>query len=422
MTVKTTLNAKDVDNAYLRIKDVVKETPLQFDLYLSQKYDCNVYLKREDLQWVRSFKLRGAYNAISVLTSEAKEKGITCASAGNHAQGVAYTAKALNLKAVIFMPVTTPLQKVNQVKFLGSKNVKIILTGDTFDDCLKEALIYTEQNHMTFIDPFNNVDTIAGQGTLAKEILNQSSNDSITFDYLFAAIGGGGLISGISTYMNQYSPQTKIIGVEPSGASSMYESVVVQNKIVTLDHIDKFVDGASVARVGDITYDIAKKFVDDYIQVDEGAVCSTILDMYSKQAIVAEPAGALSVSALEQYKEKIKGKTVVCVVSGGNNDINRMKEIEERSLLYEEMKHYFILNFPQRPGALKEFVNDVLGPQDDITKFEYLKKTSQNTGTVIIGIQLKNHDDLNQLKINVHDFDPSNIYINENKMLYSLLI
>ncbi|WP_059747488.1 threonine ammonia-lyase IlvA [Staphylococcus haemolyticus] len=422
MTVKTTLNAKDVENAYLRIKDVVKETPLQFDLYLSQKYDCNVYLKREDLQWVRSFKLRGAYNAISVLTSEAKEKGITCASAGNHAQGVAYTAKALNLKAVIFMPVTTPLQKVNQVKFFGSKNVKIILTGDTFDDCLKEALIYTEQNHMTFIDPFNNVDTIAGQGTLAKEILNQSSNDSITFDYLFAAIGGGGLISGISTYMNQYSPQTKIIGVEPSGASSMYESVVVQNKIVTLDHIDKFVDGASVARVGDITYDIAKKFVDDYIQVDEGAVCSTILDMYSKQAIVAEPAGALSVSALEHYKEKIKGKTIVCIVSGGNNDINRMKEIEERSLLYEEMKHYFILNFPQRPGALKEFVNDVLGPQDDITKFEYLKKTSQNTGTVIIGIQLKNHDDLNQLKINVHDFDPSNIYINENKMLYSLLI
>ncbi|MCI2935129.1 threonine ammonia-lyase IlvA [Staphylococcus haemolyticus] len=422
MTVKTTLNAEDVENAYLRIKDVVKETPLQFDLYLSQKYDCNVYLKREDLQWVRSFKLRGAYNAISVLTSEAKEKGITCASAGNHAQGVAYTAKALNLKAVIFMPVTTPLQKVKQVKFFGSKNVKIILTGDTFDDCLKESLIYTEQNHMTFIDPFNNVDTIAGQGTLAKEILNQSSNDSITFDYLFAAIGGGGLISGISIYMNQYSPQTKIIGVEPSGASSMYESVVVQNKIVTLDHIDKFVDGASVARVGDITYDIAKKFVDDYIQVDEGAVCSTILDMYSKQAIVAEPAGALSVSALEHYKEKIKGKTVVCVVSGGNNDINRMKEIEERSLLYEEMKHYFILNFPQRPGALKEFVNDVLGPQDDITKFEYLKKTSQNTGTVIIGIQLKNHDDLNQLKNNVHDFDPSNIYINENKMLYSLLI
>lgn len=275
---------------------------------------------------------------------------------------------------------------------------------------------------MAFIDPFNNTDTIAGQGTLAKEIITQSKEDNISFDYLFAAIGGGGLISGISTYMDEYSPQTQIIGVEPAGASSMYESVIVQNKVVTLDHIDKFVDGASVARVGDITFDIAKQHVDDYIQIDEGAVCSTILDMYSKQAIVAEPAGALSVAALDFYSNQIKGKTVVCVVSGGNNDINRMKEIEERSLLYEEMKHYFILNFPQRPGALKEFVNEVLGPQDDITKFEYLKKTSQNTGTVIIGIQLKNHNDLAQLKNNVHDFDPSNIYINENKMLYSLLI
>lgn len=198
--------------------------------------------------------------------------------------------------------------------------------------------------------------------------------------------------------------------------------MVVQHKIVTLSNIDKFVDGASVARVGDITYDIACHNVDDFVQVDEGAVCSTILDLYSKQAIVAEPAGALSVSALENYLEQIKGKTIVCIISGGNNDINRMKEIEERSLLYEEMKHYFILNFPQRPGALREFVNDVLGPQDDITKFEYLKKTSQNTGTVIIGIQLKKHDDLAQLKQNVNHFDPSNIYINENKMLYSLLI
>ena len=202
----------------------------------------------------------------------------------------------------------------------------------------------------------------------------------------------------------------------------MYESVVQQDQIVTLPHIDKFVDGASVARVGEITFDIAKSVVDDYVQVDEGQVCSTILDMYTKQAIIAEPAGALSVSALEQYKDEIKGKTVVCVISGGNNDINRMKEIEERSLLFEEMKHYFILNFSQRPGALREFVNDVLGPRDDITKFEYLKKSSQNTGTVIIGIQLSDHNDLGQLKENVHDFDPHNIYINENKMLYSLLI
>lgn len=422
MTVKTTVSSKDIDEAFLQLKDVVKETPLQKDHYLSLKYDCNVYLKREDLQWVRSFKLRGAYNAIIALNENDRQNGITCASAGNHAQGIAYTANKLNLKAVIFMPVTTPLQKINQVKFFGGRNAEVVLTGDTFDDCLKEALTYTENHKMNFIDPFNNIYTIAGQGTLAKEIIEQSAEDDIQFDYLFSAIGGGGLISGVGTYFKAHSPQTSIIGVEPAGASSMYASVVLQNQIVTLPDIDKFVDGASVAKVGEITYDIAKNVVDDYVQVHEGAVCSTILDMYSKQAIIAEPAGALSVTALEQYRSEIKGKTVVCVVSGGNNDINRMKEIEERSLLFEEMKHYFILNFPQRPGALREFVNEVLGPKDDITKFEYLKKSSQNTGTVIIGIQLNNHQDLDNLKSNVDQFDPSNIYINENKMLYSLLI
>lgn len=422
MTVKTTVSSKDIDEAFLNLKDIAKATPLQKDHYLSHKYECNVYLKREDLQWVRSFKLRGAYNAIITLNEKDRQNGITCASAGNHAQGVAYTASKLNLTAVIFMPVTTPLQKINQVKFFGGANVEVVLTGDTFDECLKEALIYTQDYEMNFIDPFNNIYTIAGQGTLAKEIIEQSKNEDIHFDYLFAAIGGGGLISGVGTYFKDHSKDTSIVGVEPAGASSMYESVVVENKIVTLENIEKFVDGASVARVGEITYEIAQKVVDEYVQVDEGAVCSTILDMYSKQAIIAEPAGALSVSALEKYKSKIKGKNVVCIVSGGNNDINRMKEIEERSLLFEEMKHYFILNFPQRPGALREFVNDVLGPKDDITKFEYLKKSSQNTGTVIIGIQLNNHSDLDNLKANVSSFDPSNIYINENKMLYSLLI
>ena len=420
--MNTTVSSKEIDEAFLQLKDVVKETPLQKDLYLSHKYDCNVYLKREDMQWVRSFKLRGAYNAIIALNEADRQNGVTCASAGNHAQGVAYTASELNLQAVIFMPVTTPLQKINQVKFFGGENVKVILTGDTFDDCLKEALVYTEEQKMNFIDPYNNIYTIAGQGTIAKEMIEQAKSDNVQFDYLFAAIGGGGLISGVGTYFKTHSPQTSIIGVEPAGASSMYTSVIQEQQIVTLPEIDKFVDGASVARVGELTFNIANDVVDDYVQVHEGAVCTTILDMYSKQAIIAEPAGALSVSALEQYKSQIKGKNVVCIVSGGNNDINRMKEIEERSLLYEEMKHYFILNFPQRPGALREFVNDVLGPKDDITKFEYLKKSSQNTGTVIIGIQLNDHADLNNLKANVDEFDASNIYINENKMLYSLLI
>lgn len=421
MTLKTRLSAEDIEEAFLKLKDTVKETPLEKDMYLSQKFDCNVYLKREDLQWVRSFKLRGAYYAINQLTFEEQANGVSCASAGNHAQGIAFTAKQLEIKAVIFMPVTTPAQKINQVKFFGGEFVQIELIGDTFDDCLKHALDYTEQFGLSFIDPFDNINTIAGQGTIAKEIVDYAEEENIKFDYCFAAIGGGGLISGVGTYLKDTTPTTQVIGVEPLGASSMAQSVKA-NKIVTLTDIDKFVDGASVGKVGQLTFEISKNVVDDFVAVDEGEVCSTILDMYSKQAIIAEPAGALSVTALNHYKNEIKGKNVICIVSGGNNDINRMKEIEERSLLFEDMKHYFIVNFPQRPGALREFVNEVLGPNDDITKFEYLKKSSQNTGSVIIGIQLKDHNDLDQLYKNVSEFDPKYIYINKNKMLYSLLI
>ncbi|MEB6256580.1 threonine dehydratase [Mammaliicoccus sciuri] len=421
MTLKTRLSAEDIEEAFLKLKDTVKQTPLEKDMYLSQKFDCNVYLKREDLQWVRSFKLRGAYYAINQLTDEERANGVSCASAGNHAQGIAFTAKQLEIKAVIFMPVTTPAQKINQVKFFGGEFVQIELIGDTFDDCLKHALDYTEQFGLSFIDPFDNINTIAGQGTIAKEIVAYAEEEDIKFDYCFAAIGGGGLISGVGTYLKDTMPTTQVIGVEPLGASSMAQSVKA-NKIVTLTDIDKFVDGASVGKVGQLTFEISKNVVDDFVAVDEGEVCSTILDMYSKQAIIAEPAGALSVTALNHYKNEIKGKNVICIVSGGNNDINRMKEIEERSLLFEDMKHYFIVNFPQRPGALREFVNEVLGPNDDITKFEYLKKSSQNTGSVIIGIQLKDHNDLDQLYKNVSEFDPKYIYINKNKMLYSLLI
>ncbi|MDT0709825.1 threonine ammonia-lyase IlvA [Mammaliicoccus sciuri] len=421
MTLKTRLSAEDIEEAFLKLKDTVKQTPLEKDMYLSQKFDCNVYLKREDLQWVRSFKLRGAYYAINQLTDAERANGVSCASAGNHAQGIAFTAKQLEIKAVIFMPVTTPAQKINQVKFFGGEFVQIELIGDTFDDCLKHALDYTEQFGLNFIDPFDNINTIAGQGTIAKEIVDYAEEEDIKFDYCFAAIGGGGLISGVGTYLKDTMPTTQVIGVEPLGASSMAQSVKA-NKIVTLTDIDKFVDGASVGKVGQLTFEISKNVVDDFVAVDEGEVCSSILDMYSKQAIIAEPAGALSVTALNHYKNEIKGKNVICIVSGGNNDINRMKEIEERSLLFEDMKHYFIVNFPQRPGALREFVNEVLGPNDDITKFEYLKKSSQNTGSVIIGIQLKDHNDLDQLYKNVSEFDPKYIYINKNKMLYSLLI
>ncbi|EEO7554195.1 threonine ammonia-lyase [Listeria monocytogenes] len=412
---------EDVEKAYEVLKSVVKHTPLEYDFYLSEKYHCNVYLKREDLQRVRSFKLRGAFYAISRLSAEQLEKGVVCASAGNHAQGVAYTCKRMTVPATIFMPATTPQQKVSQVKFFGGSNVEVVLVGDTFDASATAAKEFAAAHGQTFIPPFDDPDIIAGQGSLAVEMVKDLNKAHEQADYVFAGIGGGGLISGVATYLKAKSPITKIIGVEPVGAPSMTEALK-QNQVVTLDKIDKFVDGAAVKEVGSLTFQHAKVLVDEVTTVSEGAVCSTILDMYTKQAIVAEPAGALSVAALEDYREEIKDKTVVCIVSGGNNDINRMQEIEERSLLHEGLKHYFIVNFSQRPGALKEFVNNVLGPHDDITKFEYTKKVNRGNGPVIIGVLLQDKNDYEGLLDRVAAFDPSYIPINDNQTLYTLLV
>lgn len=412
---------EDVEKAYEVLKAVVKHTPLEYDFYLSEKYHCNVYLKREDLQRVRSFKLRGAFYAISRLSAEQLEKGVVCASAGNHAQGVAYTCKRMTVPATIFMPTTTPQQKVSQVKFFGGSNVEVVLVGDTFDASATAAKEFAATHGQTFIPPFDDPDIIAGQGSLAVEMVKDLNKAHEQADYVFAGIGGGGLISGVATYLKAKSPITKIIGVEPDGAPSM-TAALKQNQVVTLDKIDKFVDGAAVKEVGGLTFQHAKVLVDEVTTVSEGAVCSTILDMYTKQAIVAEPAGALSVAALEIYREEINDKTVVCIVSGGNNDINRMQEIEERSLLHEGLKHYFIVNFSQRPGALKEFVNDVLGPHDDITKFEYTKKVNRGNGPVIIGVLLQDKNDYEGLLERVAAFDPSYIPINDNQTLYTLLV
>lgn len=412
---------EDVEKAYDVLKSVVKHTPLEYDFYLSEKYHCNVYLKREDLQRVRSFKLRGAFYAISRLSAEQLEHGVVCASAGNHAQGVAYTCKRMTVPATIFMPTTTPQQKVSQVKFFGGSNVEVVLIGDTFDASATAAKEFAAEHGQTFIPPFDDSDIIAGQGSLAVEMVKDLNKAHEQADYVFAGIGGGGLISGVATYLKAKSPITKIIGVEPAGAPSMTEALK-QNRVVTLDKIDKFVDGAAVKEVGSLTFQHAKVLVDEVTTISEGAVCSTILDMYTKQAIVAEPAGALSVAALETYREEIKDKTVVCIVSGGNNDINRMQEIEERSLLHEGLKHYFIVNFSQRPGALKEFVNDVLGPHDDITKFEYTKKVNRGNGPVIIGVLLQDRNDYEGLLDRVAAFDPSYIPINDNQTLYTLLV
>ncbi|MGM0213019.1 threonine ammonia-lyase IlvA [Enterococcus sp. AZ109] len=411
----------DVRTAYQLLKNAVTHTPLQYDRYLSEKYQANILFKREDLQKVRSFKLRGAYYAIKKLSSDQLKKGVVCASAGNHAQGVAYTCHELNTQAAIFMPSTTPNQKVSQVQFFGGDNVEIFLIGDTFDASATAARKYCEENNMTFIDPFNDPNIIAGQGTLALEMMTDAEREGFKPDYVLAAIGGGGLISGVSSYVKNTSPTTKVIGVEPAGAPSM-QAAFDNDGPVELAEIDKFVDGAAVKKVGEITYTHTNKYVDGLVTVEEGLVCSTILEMYGKQAIIAEPAGALSVAALEPLKDEIKGKTVICIISGGNNDINRMAEIEERSLMYEGLKHYFVVSFPQRPGALKEFVTEVLGPDDDITRFEYTKKINRGAGPVILGILLKRKEDLPALLKNIEQFDPNYIDLSENQTLYGLLV
>ncbi|MRH42556.1 threonine ammonia-lyase IlvA [Aquibacillus halophilus] len=412
------IQIKDIIIANQVLKDIVVKTPLQKDTILSDRYDCNVYLKREDLQVVRSFKIRGAYNFMQSLSKEELENGVVCASAGNHAQGVAYSCKALGVKGRIFMPATTPRQKVSRVEFFGGPFVEIVLTGDTFDDSFYEAKEYCDLHQMAFIHPFDDYRTINGQGTIGLEIID-SMEEPIS--HVFMSIGGGGLISGVGSYIKSISPTTQVVGVEPAGAPAMQKSLE-QERVVTLDHIDKFVDGASVKQVGHLTYEIAKDIIDDIVVVPEGKVCTTILDLYNENAIVAEPAGALPVAALDYYKDQIKGKNIVCIISGGNNDIDRMQDFKERSLIYEGYKHYFIVNFPQRAGALREFMDDVLSETDDITRFEYTKKNNRDKGPVLVGIELKHREDYHQLINRMEKKGFSYTEINKDANLFNLLI
>lgn len=420
-TEKTVLTNEDVTKAYEVLKSVVNHTPLQYSDYFSKKYNCEVYLKREDLQTVRSFKIRGAYYAIEQTPVADRQRGVVCASAGNHAQGVAWTSNKMNIPATIFMPTTTPQQKIDQVKFFGGKNVTIKLTGDTFDEANTAANRFCSENNQTFIAPFDDLNTMAGQGSLAVEIFNDAKEKQLNFDYLFAAIGGGGLLSGISTHTKTVSPKTTVVGVEPTGASSMAKAFSVGHP-VDLDKLDTFVDGAAVKKVGNLTYNTCQAFVDRLVQVPEGLDSKTVLEVYSKLALVAEPAGALSIAALEVYKDQLVGKTVVCVVSGGNNDINRMHDMEERSLVYQGLQHYFLVNFPQRAGALKEFVNQVLNLDDDITKFEYTKKVNSGTGPVLVGVRLGQAANLNSLLKHLTEFDPEYLNLEDNKTLYRMLV
>ncbi len=404
-------------DAAQRLQKIVNRTPLMFNQSLSKKYQCNIFLKREDLQVVRSYKIRGAYNMMSSLPAEQLNKGVVCASAGNHAQGFAYSCKKLNIKGVVFMPIITPKQKVTQTKMFGEHYVEIKLVGDTFDDCAVAAKIFTEANGMIFIPPFDDLRIIEGQGTVGVEILEDQSD----VDYLFIPVGGGGLSAGVGSYFKTCSPKTKIIGVEPEGAPSMFEALKAGHP-VELKSIERFVDGAAVKRVGDITFSICKDVLDDMHLVTEGKVCTTILKLYNEDAIVVEPAGAMSIAALDDYADQIKGKNVVCIVSGSNNDIDRMQEIKERSLQYEGLKHYFLISFAQRPGALKEFVNNVLGPTDDITRFEYMQKTNKENGPALVGVELQSRTDYDLLLKNMQASNIGFSEINKDDQLFGYLI
>ncbi len=408
----------DIIEAHQRLKGCVNHTSLMRSDNLSRKHCADILLKREDLQVVRSYKLRGAYNKILSLTAEERERGVVCASAGNHAQGVAFSCNRLSIKGYIYMPVTTPKQKIDQVRIHGNGMVEIILTGDTFDASAAEAKTFCEEHNMCFVHPFDDEKIIEGQATVGVEIIEDSD---APIDYIFVPIGGGGLLAGVGSYLKQISPKTKIIGVEPAGAASM-KAALDNNGVVTLDQVDKFVDGASVKRVGDLNFEVGKQVLDSIITVPEGMICTTILEMYNREAIVVEPAGALSIAALGLCPEDIQGKRVVCVVSGGNNDITRNEDIKERSLLFEGLKHYFIVRFPQRAGALKTFLSEVLGEHDDITFFEYKKKTHRENGPALIGIELSDRNDFPALLERMEDYGIKYEYLNHKQDLFELLI
>ena len=417
-TVKNSISLEKIYKAQESIKGVVEQTPLVYMKNFSERYEANIYFKREDLQIVRSYKIRGAYNKIQGLTKEELKNGIVCASAGNHAQGVAFACQKLKVVGTIFMPVTTPHQKIDQVRMFGREFVDVRLFGDSFDDSQLAADEFCKSEKSTFVHPFNDLDVIAGQGTVGLEILNDIAKE---VDYLFLPVGGGGLASGVSSVFKSLSPKTYIMGVEPKGAPSL--TVSLKNKRnTTLEHIEKFVDGAAVKRMGDLTFEFCRDLLDGTDTICEGLICSTILKVYNENALVVEPAGALSIAALEKHKEKIKGKTVVCVVSGGNNDITRMEEMKERALLYEGLKHYFIIKFPQRAGALKEFVVEVLGPNDDIAYFEYTKKHNRAKGPAVVGIELESKDDFEPLVTRMKAKGFLGEYLNENPELFQFLI
>jgi threonine dehydratase len=404
---------REILSAQKRLQGVVTKTPLQLNVNMSDEYQANIYLKREDLQIVRSYKIRGAYNKIWHLSDVEKKQGIVCASAGNHAQGFALTCKLLAIYGKIYMPSTTPKQKVKQVKLFGREYIDIELIGDTYDDAYHAAIEDANVNLKTFIHPFDDEMIIAGQGTVGLEILEDIQEP---IDYLFVPIGGGGLTAGLCEVFKQLSPDTKIIGIEPEGAPSMTEALKAGRPVV-LDKIDKFVDGAAVKKVGDKTFKVIDGYLHAMQLIPEGKVCTYILKLYNEEAIVVEPAAAMSIAVLDYFREKILGKNVVCIILGSNNDIERTEEIKEKSLIFEGLKHYFLVQFPQRPGALKEFVTHILSENDDITYFQFAKKNSRENAPAIVGLEFKDPNQLHIIKSRMQDRGYTYEYLNKDEAM-----
>ncbi|MDV2419158.1 threonine ammonia-lyase IlvA [Corynebacterium tuberculostearicum] len=393
----STIHASDIQQAQARISSEIAPTPLQYCARLSAETGCEVYLKREDLQDVRSYKLRGALNGMSNLPQEQRGRGIVTASAGNHAQGVAYACRTMGIVGKIFVPEPTPMQKRDRILVHGGDQVELVVVGANFDEAAAAAHADAAERDAAFIEPFDARDTITGQGTVAAEVLAQLSAKGKSLDTIVVPVGGGGLISGIASYMADMAPQTRVVGMEPEGAASL-RAAFDHGGPVTLEDVDPFVDGAAVKRLGTLPYEIleANRERLSFDTVSEGAVCTDLLNLYQNEGIIAEPAGALSVAGLHQLDLQ-PGSTVVCVISGGNNDVLRYAEIMERSLVHRGLKHYFLVNFPQEPGQLRHFLQEILGPTDDITLFEYLKRNNRETGAALVGLQLSRAEDLDGL-------------------------
>lgn len=383
----------DVVVAAQTLGTTVRHTPLDLSLRLSGVRQQEVLLKREDQQVGRSYKVRGAYNFISSLNATQREAGVVAASAGNHAQGVAFACRQLRIHGKIFLPSTTPRQKRDRIADIGGKWIEQVIGGSTFDEAAQASLAYAEEHGATYVHPFDAPLTIAGQGTVVKEIFEQASEPPAS---VVVPVGGGGLLAGTAIWLREFHPEVTIIGVEPAGAPSM-TAALEAGEPVTLNKIDTFADGTAVQRVGDVTFEIVRDLVDEVITVPEGAICTEMLSLYQVEGIIAEPSGALATTAVARFLPDLPDGPIACVVSGGNNDVSRYDEIVERSSVYEGLRHYFLVTFPQEPGVLRHFLEDVLGEGDDIVFFEYVKKNNRETGPALVGLEIEKPENLPRL-------------------------